>query len=95
MDLNVDEVRRIALLARLRLSPAELETFVPQLRQILDYIDQLAEYEGLPEGAQATAALEMDDVAQASMPRETLLSNAPSSLDSFLLVPQVKTTSDE
>jgi aspartyl-tRNA(Asn)/glutamyl-tRNA(Gln) amidotransferase subunit C len=95
MGLNADEVRRIARLAQLHLSPEEVETFVPQLGQILDYVDQLTEFEGLEEEPEAAASLEGDDEPRLSMKRDVLLANAPAVMDSFVLVPQVKTTTDD
>ena len=41
MALTLEEVRRIAALARLRLSPEEELRFVSQLGKIVDYIDHL------------------------------------------------------
>jgi aspartyl-tRNA(Asn)/glutamyl-tRNA(Gln) amidotransferase subunit C len=95
MSLSVDEVRRIALLARLRLSGEEERTFAPQLGQILDYVAQLEAYTTAPATSEETPALEAADVDRPSMPRQALLDNAPSTLDVFLLVPQVKVTADE
>jgi aspartyl-tRNA(Asn)/glutamyl-tRNA(Gln) amidotransferase subunit C len=95
MSLSVDEVRRIALLARLRLSPEEEALFAPQLGQILDYVAQLESFPTAPAAPEATPALEADDVPGASMPRAALLANAPATLDAFILVPQVKVTPDE
>jgi aspartyl-tRNA(Asn)/glutamyl-tRNA(Gln) amidotransferase subunit C len=41
--LSLDEVRRIAALARLRLSAEEEQTFAVQLSAILDHVRQLEE----------------------------------------------------
>ena len=41
MSLSLDEVRRIAVLARLKLSPDEERVFQGQLSAILDYVEQL------------------------------------------------------
>ena len=95
MLLSVDEVRRIALLARLRLSVEEEEVFVPQLAEIIGYFDQLTEYGSEPEIPEEVATLEADDVPGESMDRGEFLSNAPEALDTFVLVPQVKVTGDE
>ncbi|MDX1382879.1 MAG: Asp-tRNA(Asn)/Glu-tRNA(Gln) amidotransferase subunit GatC [Thermoanaerobaculia bacterium] len=95
MALNADEVRRIARLAHLHLAPEEVETFVPQLAQILDYFDQLDRYQGEDEVPDPSLSLEVADEARPSMPRSEFLGNAPESLDAFVLVPQVKTTGDE
>jgi len=95
MSLSVDEVRRIALLARLRLSPEEEALFAPQLAQILDYVAQLDAYPTADAVAEETLGLEAADEPGASMPRAELLANAPATLDAFVLVPQVKVSADE
>jgi aspartyl-tRNA(Asn)/glutamyl-tRNA(Gln) amidotransferase subunit C len=95
MSLSVDEVRRIALLARLRLSAEEERLFAPQLGQILDYVAQLELYAGAPAVPVETPGLEAADQPAPSMSRDQLLANAPATLDVFLLVPQVKVTVDE
>ncbi|MCX6798329.1 MAG: Asp-tRNA(Asn)/Glu-tRNA(Gln) amidotransferase subunit GatC [Candidatus Falkowbacteria bacterium] len=41
MSLKVEEIKHIAQLSRLELSPAELKTYGAQLSSILDYIDKL------------------------------------------------------
>ena len=43
MGLSADEVAKVALLARLRLSPDELETFTGQLNSIVEFVAQLQE----------------------------------------------------
>lgn len=43
MSLSLEEVRRIASLARLRLSPEEEERFAGQLSAILGYVEELEE----------------------------------------------------
>ena len=92
MTLSVDEVRRIALLARLRLSAEEERLFAPQLGQILEYVAQLDRYSGAATTPEETPGLEAADVPAGSMSRNALLANAPAVLDTFLLVPQVKVT---
>ena len=98
MSLGVEEVRRIAELARLRISAREETTFASQLSDIVDYIDQLREFD---DGAASLADDEAaSDTADNDVPRpadtagsallDQFLDNAPASLDRFLLVPQVK-----
>ncbi len=41
MSLTAEEVAKVAHLARLELTPAELETVTRQLSSIVDYVDQL------------------------------------------------------
>ena len=49
-SLNRDEVERIAELARLALSDAEMERFAPQLSAILEHVQQLSRLDvsGIP-----------------------------------------------
>jgi aspartyl-tRNA(Asn)/glutamyl-tRNA(Gln) amidotransferase subunit C len=94
MALTHEDVRKIATLARLRLTPQEEERFAGQLAHVVDYIDQLQGFavetpevalEGVREGA---------DEPGPCLPREVFLANAPASLDAFLLVPEVKGSGD-
>ncbi len=43
MKLSKDDVKKIAHLARLRLSDEELDRFLPQLTEILSYVEMLQE----------------------------------------------------
>ena len=43
MSLSNADVAKVAILARLRLSPEEIETFTGQLNSIVDYVAQLQE----------------------------------------------------
>ncbi|MDE2689286.1 MAG: Asp-tRNA(Asn)/Glu-tRNA(Gln) amidotransferase subunit GatC [Acidobacteriota bacterium] len=100
MSLGVEEVRRIAELARLRISAREETTFASQLSEIVDYIDQLREFDGGTASQDDTHAA--SETADSDLPRpasaagsallDQFLDNAPASLDRFLLVPQVKAT---
>jgi aspartyl-tRNA(Asn)/glutamyl-tRNA(Gln) amidotransferase subunit C len=94
MALSVDEVRRIADLARLRLSPEEETTFAAQLAQIVDYIDQLSAYATAPVDEGALAVPQAQDEVRPFAAVEEMLHNAPALLDRFFLVPQVKSTKD-
>lgn len=94
MALSVEEVRRIADLARLRLSPEEEVTFAAQLAQIVDYIDQLSAYATAPVDEGSAPVAEAADEPESFGAVEDLLHNAPALLDRFFLVPQVKSTKD-
>jgi aspartyl-tRNA(Asn)/glutamyl-tRNA(Gln) amidotransferase subunit C len=89
MALNVEEVRKIAALARLRFTPAEEDLFVGQLGKIVEYIDQLQRYEVGAETESLVEAREAEDRAHECLPREQFLANAPAALDGFLLVPAI------
>lgn len=56
MALTKEEVKHIALLARLGLTDAEIEKFTGQLSSILEYVEQLKEVntEGVAPTAQVT-----------------------------------------
>lgn len=96
MTLSVEEVRRIAHLARLRLSPEEEATFAPQLGQIIDFFDQLGNYETRSVTSSVPSpTLEAADEVRPSMPQADVLQNAPRVRSAFVLVPQVKVTGDE
>lgn len=96
MSLDVEEVRRIAELARLRLSAGEEAKFASQLSEIVDYIDQLRRFDGgavLQEDTEPEQDADANDVPAGRRPLvDEFLDNAPASLDRFLLVPQVKAT---
>jgi aspartyl-tRNA(Asn)/glutamyl-tRNA(Gln) amidotransferase subunit C len=87
------DVEKVALLARLRLSDAELETMTGQLTQIVGYVDQLAEVD--TEGVEPMAhAVELSNVfaedrIEPSLPREQALANAPRHNERGYLVPAV------
>lgn len=91
MALTLEQVRKIAALARLRFTPEEEAVFVGQLGKIVDYIDQLQRFETSSEGEAVLGAREADDRAQECLSRAGFLANAPASMDGFLLVPGVRT----
>jgi len=97
MALTIEEVRKIASLARLRFSPEEERVFTDQLGHIVDYIDQLQRYEtGAGEAAPVLPVREAEDRPHACLPRELFLANAPASaLGEFLVVPEVKGGGDD
>jgi aspartyl-tRNA(Asn)/glutamyl-tRNA(Gln) amidotransferase subunit C len=93
MSLTIDEVAKVALLARLRLSPDELATFTGQLNAIVDFMAQLQEpdttgVEPLAHGVEVRNVFR-DDVLGPALPREKALANAPKRNDEGFLVPAV------
>jgi len=93
MSLTNDDVAKVALLARLRLSPGELGTFTGQLNAIVDYIAQLQEVdtkgvEPLAHGIEIRNVFR-DDVRGEPLPREAALANAPKRNATSFLVPAV------
>ena len=92
MVLKREEVRKVAVLARLDLSGEEEAVFAEQLSQVVEYFDQLQEFDTAAsddETGEVGPIGRPDEVAE-SLPRRQFLDNAPRSRDGFLLVPQVK-----
>lgn len=93
MSLTREDVRHVALLARLRLDASEEERDTAQLNAIVDYVAKLQELdttgvEPLAHGVELRNAFR-DDVREASLPREAALSNAPKRNVESFLVPAV------
>jgi aspartyl-tRNA(Asn)/glutamyl-tRNA(Gln) amidotransferase subunit C len=93
MSLSRRDVEKVSLLARLRLSEAELETMTPQLGKIVDLVDQLSELDTTDVQPMAHA-LELrnvfaEDVLRPSLDRQDALSNAPKRDDECYRVPAV------
>jgi aspartyl-tRNA(Asn)/glutamyl-tRNA(Gln) amidotransferase subunit C len=81
MSLSRQDVEKVSLLARLRLSEGELDRMTAQLGQIVAYVEQLSELD--TQTVQPMAhAVEMfnvfaEDVVRPSLPRDDVLANAP------------------
>ena len=95
MSLSLDEVRRIAVLARLKLSPEEEQVFQGQLSAILDYVRQLEELDvaAVEPMTHALAAgdpapLREDQVLPSLSPDEAL-ANAPAREGTCFKVPRI------
>ena len=93
MKLTRADVEKVSLLARLRLSAAELDTMTAQLGQIVGYVEQLAELDTTNVEPMAHAVdmsnVFRDDVPQPSLQRSAALANAPHSDGEHFLVPAV------
>jgi aspartyl-tRNA(Asn)/glutamyl-tRNA(Gln) amidotransferase subunit C len=93
MPLSLPQVEHIARLARLNLSPEEIERYTTELTVILEYIDQLKSVntEGVEPQNQFITAENVfrEDVAEPSLPREKALANAPQQDGECFLVPKV------
>ena len=97
--MDLDEVRKVAKLARLDLNEADLTKMARQLSNILAYVDQLAELN--TDGVEPLAhPLPVQNVFREDEPRPSLsvdeaLANAPSRIGSFFGVPGVMNQADE
>ena len=93
MSVNEAQVRHVAKLARLALSDAEIDKMVPELNNILDWVEQLAEVD--TDGVEPLTAL-IDiptrlraDVVNDGGCRDAILANAPDAQHGFFAVPKV------
>lgn len=93
MALSRDDVAKVARLARLQLTEAELGSFTGQLSSILDYIAILDELnldgvEPMVHAAELSNVLRADELAP-SLPRAAALANAPKTDGKYFLVPAI------
>jgi aspartyl-tRNA(Asn)/glutamyl-tRNA(Gln) amidotransferase subunit C len=93
MKVTAADVRHIADLSRLSVSPEEVERLSGELSAIIEYVEQL--------GTVDTRQIEptshvlplrnvmRDDCPAASLPRDEALRNAPDSTEKFFRVPRI------
>ena len=91
--LTREDVAQIALLARLRLLPKELDQLTVELQSILQYMDKLreldiSEIEPFTQAVDTSNALREDVVTNTSDP-DRILWNAPAKAKSFFKVPKI------
>ena len=93
MSVDIVTVRRIARLARIAVTDAEAEALVPELNNILGWVEQLQEVDvsGVePMTAVIPNALRLrDDVVTDGGVRDAVLANAPVAEHGFFAVPKV------
>lgn len=93
MSLTVDEVRHIANLARLQLTPEEERLYAQQLSSILESADRLLKIDTTQIPPTATVlplrAPLRPDIPRPCPPREKILSNAPDAEAGMFRVPPV------
>jgi len=81
MKLSRDEVLHIAALAKLGMTEEDIGNFQEQLSNILENFEVLRQVdtEDVPPTAQANALgnIMQDDIAQPSLPQDSVLANAP------------------
>jgi aspartyl-tRNA(Asn)/glutamyl-tRNA(Gln) amidotransferase subunit C len=93
MSVSHEQVRHIAKLARIAMSDAELERLVPELNNILGWVEQLGEVD--TDGVEPLATVIdqkmrlRDDEVTAGNIREEILANAPDAEHGFFAVPKV------
>ena len=81
MALTSDEVRHVALLARVGLTPEEVELYRSQLDNVLNQFQSLQELdtEDVPPTSQSVAleTVLREDEPRQSLPKEEVMANAP------------------
>ena len=93
MQPTPDDVRKVASLARLKVSEAEVASLTADLTAILGYVDVLNEVdtsgvEPMVHAVELSNVLRADIVIE-SLPRTMALSNAPRSDGEHFLVPAI------
>lgn len=96
--IDLEQVRKVANLARLELTPEEEEQFLPQLNSILEYFQQLSELdtEKVPPTTRAidVSNVTRPDQLQPYPERDALLAEAPEQDGDFFKVPQILSTEE-
>lgn len=93
MSIDSTQVRHIAKLARIAMNDAEIDALVPELNNILGWVEQLGEVdtagvEPLAAVIPASLAFRSDVVTDGDC-RDAVLSNAPAAEHGFFAVPRV------
>ncbi|MES2753027.1 MAG: Asp-tRNA(Asn)/Glu-tRNA(Gln) amidotransferase subunit GatC [Pseudomonadota bacterium] len=93
MSVDTATVKKVASLARIAISDADAERLVPELNNILGWIEQLGEVDvsGVePMTAVIANTLRLrDDVVTDGGIRDAVLANAPEAEHGFFTVPKV------
>ena len=93
MSLTIDEVRHIAFLARLELTPDEQERYTVQLSAVLEYASRLQQVDTSDIPPTATVlplfAPLREDAVRDSMPRDNILANAFKTAAGMFQVPPI------
>ncbi|GHG69559.1 Asp-tRNA(Asn)/Glu-tRNA(Gln) amidotransferase subunit GatC [Comamonas sp. JC664] len=93
MALTLEQVRHVATLARLSLTPEEEQRFTTQLSAVLDAVEQLQtlDVEAVEPTCHATLTSSRlrEDVMRPSLPPEKSLANAPAKSGTAFAVPKI------
>lgn len=91
------DVRKIAKLAHLEITDEEVAIYTPQMKNIVDYVEQLNELDtenievslgGLTPEGEATYAIR-EDIPHESLSQDKALNQAPSAVSGHFQVPKV------
>ncbi len=93
MKIDREQVKKVAHLARLEITPEEEQQFTTQLSSILEYFEQLSELD-TDEVAPTTRAIETSNITRPDElkpfpDKEDLLKEAPQQEGEYFKVPQI------
>jgi aspartyl-tRNA(Asn)/glutamyl-tRNA(Gln) amidotransferase subunit C len=93
MSVSEQDVEHVASLARLSFSPQEKRKLAEELNEILRYMEQLnkldtTHIEPLSQVVELSNVLR-NDMLKPSLPRRSVLQNAPAKTEQFFKVPKV------
>ena len=88
MTVDDEEVRHVASLARVDLDDEEIELFVEQFGDILEYFEALDDVPEVEREAELANVMRPDEV-QESLSQEEALANAPETEDGYFKGPKV------
>jgi aspartyl-tRNA(Asn)/glutamyl-tRNA(Gln) amidotransferase subunit C len=94
MPLSKDQVRHVAILARLGLEAGDEEFYAEQLSGILTHIDRLQQLdtEAIPPTAQVVEIANplREDEPRPGLTQEDAIANASAAVDGFFRVPSIQ-----
>ncbi len=93
MKISKEQVKHIAMLARIELNENEIELYQEQLSKILDYVEKLNEIDTTQiEPTSHVISLSnvfREDKIKPWLSRDEALKNAPDATDKFFRVPKI------
>ena len=87
-DVDDEEVRHVASLARVDLEEPEVERFAAQFADILEYFEALEEVPDVDADAELANVMRPDEVRE-GLTQEEALRNAPETEDGYFVGPRV------
>ena len=93
MALTKQDVAKVARLSRIKMDDDKLEELLPQLSNIIGFVEQLSEVdtdnvEPLASVVDINARMREDEVTDGGYAKE-VLANAPEELEGYFVVPKV------
>ena len=92
-EITIEDISKVAMLARLELTEAEKLRLTSQLNEIMVHFVRLQELDtfGTPPTSHSVSARSVlrDDIPRPSLPREAATANAPEKRDGNFIVPLV------